>query len=115
MSDETKTASGLQAAQALWQPRATEEPADGPRLLTVVDLARWLRVSPRTVWRLEAAGKLPPCVRLGRSKRWTDSAIRRWIDSGCPSRAQIDARRAFDVAGTDGHARQRGRRQPARG
>ncbi len=72
---------------------------DGPTLLTVEDVAGWLRISTRTVWRMESSGKLPSCLRFGRVKRWTDVTIREWIAAGCPSRSEVAARRAFDAAG----------------
>ncbi len=94
--------------------RQDEKPAtEGPRLLTVEDLAEWLRVSTRTVWRLESASKLPPCVRFGRVKRWTDVAIRDWIAAGCPSRSELAARRAFEAAGP-GSVRIQGKNRSAR-
>jgi predicted DNA-binding transcriptional regulator AlpA len=43
-----------------------------------------MQVSPRTLWRLLSAGKLPEPIRVGRSVRWRMSDIREWIDSGCP-------------------------------
>jgi excisionase family DNA binding protein len=39
----------------------------------------------RATWhRLRAAGKLPACVKLGRSVRWRRADVEGWIASGCP-------------------------------
>ena len=59
----------------------------GQRLLTVGDVARLLAVSPRTVIRLRAAGRLPEPVRLGRSVRWRRDDLEDWIGAGCPCEA----------------------------
>ncbi|NLE57438.1 MAG: helix-turn-helix domain-containing protein [Planctomycetes bacterium] len=56
------------------------------QLPAIKEVADLLAVSPRHVFALERAGKLPPPVRLGRSKRWSAETIQRWIEAGCPSR-----------------------------
>jgi predicted DNA-binding transcriptional regulator AlpA len=48
------------------------------------DIAGLLKISERQVWRLNDAGRLPGCIRIGRSVRWSAQAIDRWINSGCP-------------------------------
>ncbi len=61
-------------------------PADErePLLLSAAELATTLRLSKRTLWRLLAAKKLIPPIRVGGSVRWRISDVRRWIDDGCP-------------------------------
>ncbi len=57
-------------------------PADAaPPLLTQEDLACYLRVAPRTVKRMVAAGELPPPIPIsaGRS-RWRQQTIDEWVD-----------------------------------
>ena len=54
--------------------------------LTVAELAKELRVSPRHVWRMHSSGKLPLPVRLGRCIRWNRDEIQQWIAAGCPDR-----------------------------
>jgi len=49
-------------------------------------LAKLLAVNPETIRRAAASGKLPS-VRVGRERRYTESAVREWL--GSP-----DARRA---------------------
>ena len=61
-------------------------------LLTVRDVAAALKVSPRQVWKLQAQGRLPAAVRLGRSVRWRESDVATFIAVGCDMRA-FDAER----------------------
>ncbi len=50
-------------------------------LLSVNEVAELLSVSPRSVWRFAAAGKLPRPLRVGgRSARWRASEIQRFLD-----------------------------------
>ena len=55
-------------------------------LITVGELADLLRVSVRTVWRLNSGGKIPEPLRLGNNVRWRSNEIRSWIANGCPER-----------------------------
>jgi excisionase family DNA binding protein len=54
-----------------------------PTLLTVEDLAKLLRVSVRTVWRLRRNACLPHPVKIGGGVRWRMSDVRAWIEQGC--------------------------------
>ena len=67
-------------AQAL-EPNSFPEPL----LISVRDLAKILKVSPRSVWRLLSAGQIVPPVRIGGSVRWRYQEVAEWIESGCPS------------------------------
>ena len=62
----------------------TEEVFREPLLISVEELARILKISPRSVWRLLSAGKLVAPVRIGGAVRWRYYEIRTWIDAGCP-------------------------------
>jgi predicted DNA-binding transcriptional regulator AlpA len=55
-------------------------------LLTARDLAKLLRISTATVWRLRAAGKLPrPLDALGSQLiRWDADTIRSWVKAKMP-------------------------------
>ncbi len=57
----------------------------GEQLLDVREVAGRLGVSPRMVWKLLAAGRLPAPVKLGCLSRWPASEIDRWIRAGCPA------------------------------
>ena len=54
-----------------------------PELLTIRELAKVLKLSPRSIWRLVKNQELPAPVRIGGSIRWRADAITRWIDAGC--------------------------------
>lgn len=53
-------------------------------LLDVVDVARLLRCSSRTVRRVAEAGRMPKPVRIGRLLRWNREQICEWVHQGCP-------------------------------
>lgn len=55
-----------------------------PLLMTAAQVAELLQVSPRTLWRLLSAGKLPAPLRLGGVVRWRFEEITKWIAAGCP-------------------------------
>ena len=50
------------------------------QLIDAKQLAGLLCLSVRRIWRLYAAGELPPAIRIGRTVRWKLSDIRQWID-----------------------------------
>jgi len=56
------------------------------RLLTAAEVAHFLNISTRQVWRLADSGTLPGRVKLGRLTRWRLDAIEKWIAAGCPSK-----------------------------
>ncbi len=62
-----------------------------PTLLSADELAGQLKMSPRSVWRLESAGKIPRPIRLGRLVRWSQEEITRWITAGAPSRHEWES------------------------
>ena len=55
-------------------------------LLDANDVARLLKCSRRTVYRLADSGRIPAPVRLGMLVRWSRQALDEWIVEGCPSR-----------------------------
>jgi len=61
-------------------------------LIDAEEVARRLDVSPRTIWRLSSAGKLPKPLAVGGSRKWRADEIRRWVEAGCPARSAWDAR-----------------------
>lgn len=56
-----------------------------PVLITAKEVAQYLSVSERTVWRLKSAGRLPQSVELGGSVRWIASEFLKWVERGCPN------------------------------
>ena len=63
------------------------EPPPPDRLaLTASEVAALLGVSRAHVWRLNAAGKLPEPIRLGKAVRWQRAELEKWIEAGAPDR-----------------------------
>jgi excisionase family DNA binding protein len=62
-------------------------PSETPavKLLDVGAVAALLGCSPRHVYRLSDAGKMPAPVKLEALIRWNRAAVEEWIDQGCPS------------------------------
>jgi excisionase family DNA binding protein len=54
-----------------------------PILLDVRAVAALLGCSPRHVYRLSDAGRMPPPVRIGALVRWRRSDIDAWLGEGC--------------------------------
>jgi excisionase family DNA binding protein len=78
MTQETSTATdGRNAGQT--------SAASGTALLDVQQVGKFLNCSPRTVYRLADAGKMPAPVRLGALVRWSRASVEAWIAAGCPS------------------------------
>mgnify|MGYP003348576203 FL=1 len=55
-----------------------------PELLTVYDLSGVLKISPRSIWRLVRAGRLPAPIHLGASTRWKVAEIAAWLSQDRP-------------------------------
>jgi excisionase family DNA binding protein len=62
-------------------PHLSSEP---DRLLPIDEVARILRLSPRTVFRLVKRGELIPPLRIGRSIRWRLTDIQIWLATAYP-------------------------------
>jgi prophage regulatory protein len=76
--NQTRSASKMPERRAL---------AAVERLLGVREVANRLGVSTRQVWKLASSGRLPAPVRLGRSVRWRESDVSRFIECGCDMKA----------------------------
>ncbi|MCD6304615.1 MAG: helix-turn-helix domain-containing protein [Planctomycetes bacterium] len=59
-------------------------PSAAAIMLTIDGVAAMLACSPRTVYRLVDAGRIPRPVRLGGMIRWPREPFERWIGQGCP-------------------------------
>jgi predicted DNA-binding transcriptional regulator AlpA len=57
-----------------------------PLLITAEDVARLLKLSTRSVWRMKSAGAIPSPIRVGAAVRWRMDEIKKWIEDGCPKR-----------------------------
>jgi predicted DNA-binding transcriptional regulator AlpA len=70
-------------------------PADQrtPLLIDIKDLAVLLSRSVASLHRDDAAARLPAAVRIAGSKRWRYADIAAWVELGCPSRSDFEARR----------------------
>ena len=53
-------------------------------MLTATGVAAMLVCSPRTVYRLVDAGRIPPPVKIGGMVRWPRESLEQWIADGCP-------------------------------
>ena len=53
-------------------------------MLTVDGVAKMLACSPRSIYRLADAGRIPPPVRIGGLVRWPRAALEQWIAESCP-------------------------------
>ena len=58
-----------------------------PVLLDVRAVAALLDCSPRHVYRLADAGRMPAPVRVGALVRWRRTDIDSWLAAGCPASA----------------------------
>lgn len=54
------------------------------QLLDVRAVAALLDCSPRHVYRLADAGRMPPPLRLGSLVRWRRTDMETWLAQGCP-------------------------------
>lgn len=68
-------------------PTSTISPpgAEAAALLDVRAVAVLLGCSPRHVYRLADAGRMPPPVRLGALVRWRRQDLDQWLAAGCPA------------------------------
>jgi excisionase family DNA binding protein len=53
-------------------------------LLDVRQVAMLLHCSPRHVYRLADAGRMPRPRRLASLVRWSRAEVEQWVDAGCP-------------------------------
>ena len=59
-----------------------------PLLLTVKQVAKLLGISERHAYKLDASGRLPRSIKLGKSVRWRREELERWVEAGSPDRAR---------------------------
>ncbi|MHC4495137.1 MAG: helix-turn-helix domain-containing protein [Planctomycetota bacterium] len=68
------------------------------RLLSIRETANMLGISARQVHRLRSDGKLCPSLMVGGSVRIRLSTLTDWLDLGCPSKEEFEARKEVDDA-----------------
>jgi len=61
-------------------------------LLDVKQVAATLNCSPRHVYRMVDAGRMPAPVRLGALVRWHRSSLDRWLADGCKTVRNLGGR-----------------------
>jgi len=66
------------------QQRNTSSESLLPALLSADELAKFLEVSTRTLWRLKSRRAIPPPVKFGGNVRWRSTDIQQWLAEGCP-------------------------------
>lgn len=59
------------------------ESSEDRSLLTVEDVAKFLKCSPRTVYRLTDAGLMPLPRKIRSMARWDRTEVEAWIAEGC--------------------------------
>ena len=68
-----------------------EAPALPPLLIDMDALSQLLARSEASLYRDDAAGRIPAGRKLGGSKRWLYSEIVAWVEAGMPCRATWEA------------------------
>lgn len=53
-------------------------------LLNALEVAEYLKISKRTLWRLLSSGEVPEPIRFGGNVRWSVATLETWIAEGCP-------------------------------
>lgn len=57
---------------------------DKSLLVDSSELAKLLKVSRTTLWRMLEDGRLPATVESFSQPRWNRKSIESWVDAGCP-------------------------------
>ena len=69
------------------------------RLLTAQAVGERLSLSKRAVFRMRSAGSIVAPLKVGQGAvRWRESDIEKWIELGCPSQKQFEARKEAENA-----------------
>lgn len=71
----------------------TTSPHAGRLAVDADGLAELLSVSRALVFKLDAAGRLPRGLYLGRRRVWSVAEVAEWLRAGAPSREDWEAKR----------------------
>jgi len=63
----------------------SERPLPVCPLINAMELAAYLGISPRSIRRLTAEGKIPAPLRFCGSPRWNIKDVNLWVLAGCPN------------------------------
>jgi predicted DNA-binding transcriptional regulator AlpA len=78
------------------RPEATPIP---PLLIDMAGLSHLLARSEASLYRDDAAGRIPAGRKLGASKRWVYSEIAAWVEAGMPDRRTWEAMKSANRNG----------------
>lgn len=81
-TDDTKNAKLRASQRAIFA--GAKPPEDQGLLINSKEAAKLLKVSPRTLWRMQTSGEMPAPIRLGRAVRWSAEVLKKWVEAGCP-------------------------------
>ena len=90
MSDEDQTAGGLLGPAA--QSNSATNATDLPPILTVDELAAFLRLNRKTVYEAVSRGEIPGVRRIGHTFRISRDSVLQWLrtqGAGAPRRRPV--------------------------
>lgn len=91
--EDTRRQARLRASQnAIFGGESPSE--DQGLLIDSRQVAKLLKVSQRTLWRMYHDGEMPQPIRIGRAVRWSLEALKKWVDAGCPHLARNETERS---------------------
>lgn len=69
-----------------------------PLLVSAADAAKLLGIASSTLYKLNACGRVPRHVRLGRRTLWRVAKLEDWVNAGCPARErwEVDREQSCD-------------------
>lgn len=72
------------------EPSTSQSRSSLPELLTIRELAKVLKLSPRSIWRLVRNRQLPSPIRIGGSIRWRVGDVSSWINEAASPQKKPD-------------------------
>lgn len=73
---------GLASALGVAKPEPPASPDSLPAILTIEEVASFLRIGRASAYRAARRGDLP-CVRIGKTLRVSRDRLLRWLEQGC--------------------------------